>query len=248
MDLNKLIKEARERYPEGTKFYPAHLHKSHTLSLDLCVSTGNFRISTNESVCVDIDTYEPGLCANPIVYSSMNRKWAEIIEKPKEMKEKSITLTLEQAQKMYKKSPEMDELLLANFSKEELEKPELPKSWNDLQSISGYFIALSDGDVLPCEHLSTHDRNRNVFTTLKQAQSALAMAQLSQLMKEYNDGWDPDWDDVQQYKFAIKRYRNQIFTESASVSHYFLVFKTKKLRDEFLKNFEPLIKQYYMID
>lgn len=28
----------------------------------------------------------------------------------------------------------------------------------------------------------------------------------------------------------------------------FLTFKTIELRNEFLKNFEPLIKQYFMID
>ena len=31
-------------------------------------------------------------------------------------------------------------------------------------------------------------------------------------------------------------------------SYHFLTFKTAELRDEFLKNFEPLIKEYFMID
>ena len=53
---------------------------------------------------------------------------------------KTITLTLEQARSMYKKDATMDELILANFSKEELEKKELPKNWEELEVIDGYFI------------------------------------------------------------------------------------------------------------
>ena len=43
--------------------------------------------------------------------------------------EKNIKLTLDQAINMYGKNPEMDQLLLSNFSMEELTKPILPKKW-----------------------------------------------------------------------------------------------------------------------
>ena len=84
----------------------------------------------------------------------------------------------------------MDELLLANFSKEELTKKELPKSWNELKEIKGYFISEEDSSI--DDYISGGNRKDyelSVYATEKQARSALAMAQLSQLMAVYNDGW-----------------------------------------------------------
>lgn len=98
--------------------------------------------------------------------------------------EKTIKLSLDQARKMYGKNPEMDELLLANFSKEDLEKPKLPKTWADLRVKSGYVIG-ADSVIIPKpQFLSATYEQKNLFATEKQARSALAMAQLSQLIDE----------------------------------------------------------------
>lgn len=165
--------------------------------------------------------------------------------------EKTITLSLDKARKMYGKNPEMDELLLANFSKDELTKKELPKTWKEINRVAGYFIA-SDGTI--CETRSDtysdpilNDNKRN-FATEKQAKSALAMAQLSQLIAVYNDGWEPDWGNANMEKRCISRSRNFILATTYRDSYQFLAFKNCELRDEFLKNFEPLIKEYFMID
>jgi len=55
---------------------------------------------------------------------------------------KQITLTLDKARSMYGKSTEMDELLLANFTKDELTKKELPKI-----VINGYSAEFSDNFI-----------------------------------------------------------------------------------------------------
>lgn len=163
------------------------------------------------------------------------------------MCEKTIKLSLEQARKMYKKSPEMDELLLANFSKEELEKPELPKSWNELRIRSGYVIG-ADSVIIPKpQFLTSTYEQKNLFATEKQAKSALAMAQLSQLMKVYNREYIPDWN-CDSVKYVISRSRNKVSVCEGWNSYRFLAFKNKETANEFLKNFEPLIKQYFMID
>lgn len=165
------------------------------------------------------------------------------------MCEKTITLSLDQARKMYGKSPEMDELLLANFSKEELTKKELPKKWKELKLQSGYKITYNSyGTIitkLPVFSKVGYDC-KAIFATEKQAKSALAMAQLSQLMAVYNDGWEysagvmPAIDANICSKYVIKSCCDGYFK--------FLTFKTTELRDEFLKNFEQLIKEYFMID
>lgn len=164
------------------------------------------------------------------------------------MCEKIIKLSLEQARKMYKKSPEMDELLLANFTKEELEKPDLPKEWSDLKFVSGYWIS-GFSQVKEVSANSTITGNKNTYATKKQARSALAMAQLSQLMKVYNGDWEPDWNSSDQTKFVIKRHGKILEKDDYYYqSFHFLSFKSSDIRDEFLNNFEDLIKQYFMLD
>jgi len=162
--------------------------------------------------------------------------------------EKTIKLSLDQARKMYGKSPEMDELLLANFSKEELTKKELPSKFNQLRIEEGYVItANSEITKRPKLFNGKYDQ-KNLFTTEKIAKSALAMAQLSQLMAVYNDGWEADWNNGQKAKYIIKRQKCAIQVTYFYDGYHFLAFKSAELRDEFLKNFESLIKEYFMID
>jgi len=168
-----------------------------------------------------------------------------------EMKEKNIILTLDQARKMYGKNTELDVLLLANFTKDELTKKDLPKSWDEIKVQFGYKLSnVLDGFVETCPKLcSSTYNNKGIFATKKQAKSALAMAQLSQLMAVYNDGWEFDPDGSEKNAgYAITRQTNKIGKDMFFAGYGFLAFKTAELRDEFLKNFEPLIKEYFMID
>lgn len=167
--------------------------------------------------------------------------------------EKTIILSLDKARKMYDKSPEMDELLLANFTKEELEKPELPKKWAESIIDDGFYID-DKSDIVTYLHnkvtIESKDGSENVFATEKQAKAALAMAQLSQLMSVYNDGWEfnPDGNFKPTSKaYTIIRRRNEIKSDYFENNWTFLAFKTAEIRDEFLKNFEYLIKEYFMI-
>jgi len=167
--------------------------------------------------------------------------------------EKQITLSLEKARSMYGKSTEMDELLLVNFTKDELTKKELPKSWDEIGNIYGYYISSEKnfGEIMPANfQIDTRSaKYYHRFATEAQAKSALAMAQLSQLMAAYNAGWVADWSGKDlNYKWVIKSVWNKLSTNYDQGEYHFLSFKTKELRDQFLANFEPLIKQYFMID
>jgi len=185
-----------------------------------------------------------------VLVTNYPHDWELIKEEPM-CTEKTIKLSLEQAKKMYGKSPEMDELLLANFSKEELTKKELPKSWSEIGDIYGYYLesgsdygkVKSSSFVIDTKTQKYYHR----FATEKQARSALAMAQLSQLMAVYNDGWEPNWKGYMN-KYIIHAFDGRISAQFSLNNHYFLAFKSAELRDEFLKNFEPLIKEYFMID
>ena len=91
---------------------------------------------------------------------------------------------------------------------------------------------------------------KGVFKTEKQAKSALAYAQLTQLMAlpEYNGDWVPDWTDDDNIKHVIRRYFNEIDFDYYSNTHHFLAFKSAEIRDKFYQNNYDLLKEYFELD
>ena len=95
--------------------------------------------------------------------------------------------------------------------------------------------------------------NLDIFVTKKQAKSALAMAQISQIMA--NDErfggpiTDEEWKNANLDKYVI--LRNNMNAINVGIIHYnytFLAFHTDKQRDLFLKENEDLVKDYLMLD
>lgn len=161
--------------------------------------------------------------------------------------ERSLKLTIEQAQKLYKEQPEMRELLLTTFTKEELEGIVL-KDWRELEDITGYWITPTSVIILNINKLGGVEINRNIFATEKQAKSALAMAQLSQLMQDLGDECDIDWTVGVTPKHVIQRYKNSLIPYCSQIAYSFLAFKTPEIRNAFMTKHERLIKDYFMLD
>jgi len=166
---------------------------------------------------------------------------------------KQIELTLAQAREIYGKSNEVDAFLLQKFSEKDLVPPKLPKTWEELQDlkeVNGFFIT-SDATIKADDGFDKNTDINNFFTK-QLAKSALAMAQLSQLMAVYNGNWVPNWfssmHTVENTKYCICRYNNNIETKEYQTRWAFLAFETAENRDEFLKNFYPLIRDYFMLD
>lgn len=95
--------------------------------------------------------------------------------------------------------------------------------------------------------------SRGVFATSKQAKSALAMAQISQIMA--NDErfggvvTDEEFKNKNTWIYAINRDQNTIRTYEGTYGiDHFLSFHTSKQRALFLKENEDLVKDYLMID
>ena len=120
-----------------------------------------------------------------------------------------------------------------------------PKLWEDAfwtKSISGFDIRLCNIDIR-----SATGREKVLFKTKKQAASALAYAQLTQLMALpcYNGDWTPNWDSQNQEKYCITRRKSGFVKLDFSGYFFFLAFKSSKIRDEFYHNHMDLIKQFY---
>lgn len=119
-------------------------------------------------------------------------------------------------------------------------KDSLPERWEDLKSISGYYV----NSFCAIRHLSSPETclsNRNIFATKEQTEASIAMAQLSQLMQVYNGSWEPDWRNAQETKYTICFKEELIEINKAWIFREFLSFKEEEIRDKFLENFEDLI-------
>ena len=91
-------------------------------------------------------------------------------------------------------------------------------------------------------------QDKSIFKTKKQAQTSIAYAQLTQLMALpcYNGTWVPNWENKEQIKYCIVRWKNTIATNTIdSYLFGFLTFKSQEIRDIFLENHLNLIKQFY---
>ena len=128
------------------------------------------------------------------------------------------------------------------------------KTWDDLVGRnkpegSVYIDDYSQIMGLGSDNSFGGDEDKNVFIDERHAKSALAMAQISQLMPYYggaitNEEWLANND-----KYIIRNGRNEIDAlPKVSYERYFLAFHTPEQRDEFLKNNEQLVKDYLMIE
>lgn len=70
-----------------------------------------------------------------------------------------------------------------------------------------------------------------------------AIAKLIWLRDYYNEGWQPDWD-INKVKYIIKRHGNRHFSNIETSENHpsVLYFKSKEIRDKFLKEQRELLE------
>ena len=159
---------------------------------------------------------------------------------------KTITLTVQQAKELYEKDNSFRTTILSEFTDGELGIKKELRGWSELgNSLKGFYIG--ENSHIKEANCLINLFHRNVFATKKQAESALAMAQLSQLMADLGDECDVDWSDNSYNKYCITRIGNHIHATNYYTIYEFLAFKTESVRDAFLEKHEELIKQYFMI-
>ena len=149
---------------------------------------------------------------------------------------KKIELSTEKAKELFGKDKVMDELLLANFTKEELTEPKLPESWEEYcemnttaENAIGFAYKITTEILLSDKFLSKQYAERKLYL----------------LMKEYNGEWVADWGNDGKRKYVIQRYGKRISAVYYYGDYHFLAFPTEKLRDKFLNNFKDLIEIYF---
>ena len=133
---------------------------------------------------------------------------------------RNITLTLDKAKEWYQKGGELKEIALQAFTKEELNP--LPKSWGEY--CKGYKVpAMIFGPCIPNKYV--------------------ALWKLEQLRDCYRQGWKPNWTDCYTEKYCIILNSGKLVVSLWGVSAKFLAFQSREVTEEFLKNFDRLIKE-----
>ena len=119
---------------------------------------------------------------------------------------------------------------------------ELPTKWEDLKKLDGYYVNdLSEIFYLRNANMTI---SKNLFPTKAEAEACLALSQLCQLRDAYNGEPLADWCNwasSNQQKYCIVIYQGEIYKDVYVNISKILSFKTVKLRDKFVENFEDLI-------
>lgn len=133
---------------------------------------------------------------------------------------------------------------LVTFKKKTVER------WidNPDNEVRGYYI--NEGAIALRSTFLRCTSHKCIFSTKEQAQSALAKAQLSQIIKNDPRFGGPitkeEWN-TSSTKYYIYRSINEV-VKSWGVVWEFLSFHTKEQRDLFFKENEALIRQYFELE
>ena len=146
--------------------------------------------------------------------------------------------------------PEGYEIDKENSTFECIKFKPIAKRWRDSKpTVDGYYLA--GGCVYSSDNPLRWPIHGDVFATKKQAKSALAMAQISQIMA--NDDrfggmvTDKEWEQNGYYCVIFRR--GSSIAKGVNIGTYrFLAFHTVNQRDLFLEENEDLVKDYLMID
>lgn len=120
-------------------------------------------------------------------------------------------------------------------------KSTLPTKYEDLRTVSGYRFTLG-GDIVHIQDTQASRKSAMLFKNRDQAKAVMALGMLSQLMPVWNEGWEPNWKDDSQEKFAIVFLNEKPQLLCIYRSKQFVCFKTKKIAKEFLNEFVDVIE------
>lgn len=122
-------------------------------------------------------------------------------------------------------------------------KEKIVNCWGDLENIEGIFI--DPNSSLKAWHGIPILNDCNLFLNKKYAKSALALAQISQLLPYYDS--KIDWNNSKA-KYCICRYKDTIIIDVWHEYYHLMSFNTREEAERFLKYNEQLVKDYYMLD
>ena len=117
-------------------------------------------------------------------------------------------------------------------------------SWKDLKKVEGYYINTDSDIVYAGDSLKVLKEHKNVFLNEKYAKSALALAQISQLLPYYDS--NVNWRSSK-HKYCIDKEHNNIIINTWTSIYHVLAFNSQEEAKRFLEYNEQLVKDYFML-
>ena len=149
------------------------------------------------------------------------------------METRYIEISLDTAKRWYEQGGELKDMALGAYTLEEMGY-KLPTTWEDyIEKCKKWHIIVGTEDY--------EDKNPQIA----------AVKKLILLRDFYNNNWKPDWKEMVEDKFSIIKnyiketdeYKYDVEGKYSPTYSTWLVFKSKKLADEFLNNFRELIEE-----
>lgn len=81
-----------------------------------------------------------------------------------------------------------------------------------------------------------------IYSTKEYAEAFYALSKLIWLRDAWNKGWIPDYNDGSQAKYTIVCYNNKVSADIYYKTNKVMNFKTYRIRDNFLIQFEDLLE------
>lgn len=131
----------------------------------------------------------------------------------------------------------------SSFEKIVFKKKNEVNCWEDLKHITGTYIS-DCSCFIPGNTKVIYPHNKNIFLNEKYAKSALALAQISQLLPYYDT--NVDWNSTED-KFCISCIKNKIKINTWLGIYHVLAFNSLSEAERFLKHNEQLVKDFYML-
>ena len=165
------------------------------------------------------------------------------------METRNVKVSMETAKRWYQQGGEFKEMALSAYSEDELNP--IRNEWESkvidygAKFVSGWYL----GDDSVYKETNEENTDKSTFRTEKQALSALAYAQLTQLMAlpEYNGDWIADWTDGSP-KYCIVPVRDELKLEVFFDFKQNICFRNKSIAELFLSKNYDLLMQYSELD
>ena len=114
------------------------------------------------------------------------------------------------------------------------------KCWEGLGEVSGYYLDEENYPIYTKTN-SKCDEIRDVFVTKEQCEASKALAMLSQLMKECNGDWEPNYGKACLYTLVFDG--DTVVGSVTTDFRRFLTFRTREDRDRFMELHIDLINE-----
>ena len=127
-------------------------------------------------------------------------------------------------------------------------KKELPRTWVEFCAshditMSEYFIGETGNIFNSNSGKRIPEISKTILPSEQAAEAHLAYMQLHQLRNAWREGWEPDWTDNTQAKFAIIYNKDEYIVFDCRFMNRFLSFQDESRAKEFLECYKGLIKK-----